>query len=317
MTPTPSFPQEDFLAKWLAGELSDAEREAWKSQAEETDLEKIVHTVADWEVPAGMSKEAAWARLNDRLAVQSEFVPHRLLTLRSRTIWISVAAAAILLVGLSFFFRADSPTVYTTGIGEKMTVVLPDDSEVTLNALSELSFAKNTFAENRTLSLRGEAFFVVEKGQRFTVETERGEISVLGTRFNVQSRPEQWEVRCYEGKVQVASAAQTRPLILTAGEMTRLEDQTLAERIFQAEEQTNWTTDYSAFDDSPLVEVIAELERQYAIQVILPPELSPEERYTGGFPHKNLTNALELVFGTWNYLPILEDDGRVRLSYVQ
>lgn len=320
MTPTPSFPQEEFLAKWIAGELSAEEWEAWKSQAGDTDLEKIARITENWEVPARKSKAEAWTQIQARIEVEQPVVetPVRQLNENKRRRWPVWAAsvAAALLIGLSFFLsNLSEPTVYQTGIGDKMTVNLPDGSTVTLNANSTLSLEEATFAENRALTLAGEAYFVVAKGQRFTVQTDRGTIAVLGTRFNVHDRPERWEVDCFEGKVAVSAAEQS--LTLIAGQEAYLEKTQLVMSTEGEPETQLWNTDRSVFDNAPLVEVIAELERQYKIQISLPPELSPEERYTGGFPHNNLKNALNLVFETWNYLPILEDGGQVRLSLVQ
>jgi transmembrane sensor len=322
MIPSPSFPHEDQLAKWLSGELSDAEWEAWKAQAGPDELERIVEASAQWEVPAQKSKAEAWNQLAEKLSLQETPV----VSLAPRRTWIRwVAAAAILLVaGLGFLLR-DTSTVHSTGIGEKMTITLPDQSEVILNASSTLRYEESGWEDKRELELNGEAYFQVEKGQQFTVHTDRGDVRVLGTRFNVMDRPEKWEVKCFSGSVEVlasVAASANEKAILKGGQRTTLVNGNLqtslppAEAVKETETQL-WTKDYVAFDDAPLAAVIAELERQYPIRVELPSELSPEERYTGGFPHQNVQNALELVFGTWNYLPILEEDGRVRLSPIR
>ena len=68
-----------------------------------------------------------------------------------------------------------------------------------LNELSQLEYNASKWDENRSLELKGEAFFDVEKGKRFDVTTEFGNVSVLGTEFNVLSRDSIFKVSCYEG----------------------------------------------------------------------------------------------------------------------
>ena len=46
-------------------------------------------------------------------------------------------------------------------------------------------------------------------------------------------------------------------------------------------------------------------------------ELAADEPITGGFSHENLDNALQMVFGTSNYLPNLGKDGQVYLSPIK
>ena len=49
----------------------------------------------------------------------------------------------------------------------------------------KFQFDKKRFTDERIIQLRGEAFFEVEKGSRFVVQTGKGAVEVLGTSFNV------------------------------------------------------------------------------------------------------------------------------------
>lgn len=310
MAHTPSFPHDSFLAKWLAGELTDAEWNAWKEEAGEEELQRIINTVDQWEVPATRTKDEAWAQFAAGLQdIEEKSTPVR--SLRPLR-WISVAAAVIVLTGVAYLFR-DTTQTYTTGIGGKELVSLPDGSSVQLNANSSLSFDPANWEDDRSVQLDGEAFFSVAEGKKFTVSTDQGTVSVLGTSFNVHDRPESWSVQCYTGKVEVKSQAQT--LILTAGERAELSSDLLEELTFEANQEQLWTSDFVRFDDVLLSEVVAELERQYEIELVWPEGLSPNQSYTGGFPHGNLDNALQMVFGPSNYLPKLKDgENKVYLS---
>ncbi|KAG1657664.1 hypothetical protein GQR58_023330 [Nymphon striatum] len=190
--------QENHLAKWLNNELSEAELSEFKNSDTYASYERIANATNSLEGPDFDSEEALLAFKNKR-----ELQNTKVIQLNPFKKFLRVAAAiAILLTGSYFFLNASNETV-TTQYAENKEVILPDNSEVTLNADSELSFNKKDWATNRNLALEGEAFFKVAKGERFTVNTAGGTVAVLGTQFNVENRNGFFEVTCYEGLVSV------------------------------------------------------------------------------------------------------------------
>ncbi|HEX2532083.1 MAG TPA: FecR family protein, partial [Chitinophagaceae bacterium] len=86
------------------------------------------------------------------------------------------------------------PHRLVTGKGRQWEVVLPDGSAAWLNTASELSFPASFARDERSVQLRGEAYFEVAKrtGQPFRVHVRPGTgaealIEVLGTHFNVNA----------------------------------------------------------------------------------------------------------------------------------
>ena len=74
--------------------------------------------------------------------------------------------------------------------GNRTKIVLPDGSQVWLNAGSNLDYNNSTFnQELREVSLNGEAYFDVTKNpdKPFIIHTKKMDIKVLGTVFNVRS----------------------------------------------------------------------------------------------------------------------------------
>ena len=139
-----------------------------------------------------------WARIDEQTADAK-------LIVRSRRFWIQVAgvaAAAItgLFVTWSFFNGPDYEYITQNADWEK--IELPDASQVHLNAGSALTFDQD-WSESRVVSLEGEAFFEVEKGNSFEVITPNGTVKVLGTSFNVFSRGTFFDVQCNTGQVRV------------------------------------------------------------------------------------------------------------------
>lgn len=81
-------------------------------------------------------------------------------------------------------------------------VELPDGSIVLLNHNSTITY--NEKFEIRRVHLDGEAYFkVVSSNKPFIVTTKLGEISVLGTKFNVNSTDDKLEVEVESGKVKL------------------------------------------------------------------------------------------------------------------
>ncbi|OFX90086.1 MAG: hypothetical protein A2W99_17320 [Bacteroidetes bacterium GWF2_33_16] len=82
------------------------------------------------------------------------------------------------------------------------TVNFPDGSFAYLNKNSSVEYDKNF--TNRIIKQKGEVFYEVTKGNnRFIVETESGEVKVLGTKFNVKSTRNELEVEVESGLVEL------------------------------------------------------------------------------------------------------------------
>ncbi|HMG90421.1 MAG TPA: FecR domain-containing protein [Chryseolinea sp.] len=81
-------------------------------------------------------------------------------------------------------------------------VELPDGSLAFLNHNSAVDYDKEF--SPRTLEVQGEVFLSVVEGESpFVVKSQNGEITVLGTEFNVRSQAEQLEVEVEEGIVEL------------------------------------------------------------------------------------------------------------------
>lgn len=76
-----------------------------------------------------------------------------------------------------------------TSTGQEFTLMLSDGTKVKLNAGSMIRFPVAFVKDERTVEIRGEAYFVVfhDAGRPFKVRTRRSEIRVLGTEFNIRA----------------------------------------------------------------------------------------------------------------------------------
>lgn len=247
---------------------------------------QILDISGNWEMPESRSIDEMYEKMMQRIETGERLK----ITTKKNYYW-QMAATVLAIVGLFFLFQSPEKTMETK-YAESIQFELPDGSSVTLNSKSELTYNKKEFINDRTLFLDGEAFFEVQKGSRFTINTNIGSVEVLGTGFNVLSRTNQFEVACLTGKVKVRVARDSA--VLYPGEKTEFRDQKLVKFIGQNTNQMAlWRKGIFRFDDQPLIYIFDEIERQYQVEI----EATGIEKrfYTGAFTNKDLTEALETV----------------------
>jgi transmembrane sensor len=78
-------------------------------------------------------------------------------------------------------------------LGSKSKILLPDKSEVWLNAGSRLTYSMTYGNKLREVNLIGEGYFKVAKmaGKPFIVHTSKAQIKAIGTEFNVKAYPDE------------------------------------------------------------------------------------------------------------------------------
>lgn len=203
------------------------------------------------------------------------------------------ASVSLLIVAVYFSIRLFLPNQVHTQIGEYKVVELPDHSKITLNTSSSISYNPVSWYWSRVVNLEGEAFFEVEKGSDFLVNSKSGTVSVLGTSFNVRDREEEFEVSCKTGKVSVKAGAQE--VVLMPDEIVEMNKLSgdLVKRIPEQTYVATWKDGYFHFDADNLTTVLNEFERQYGVNIEL--KSSEELVFTGYFKIKDLNNSLETV----------------------
>lgn len=297
--------EENYLAKWLNGELSEAEEKAFRDTPEYHTYNRIAQTSAQLEAPAFDMEQA----LNRARSTQEATIGRdtglgqnsneeqntnggKVRTLSPMYRWMSAAAAVVLFVSVGWlYWNSLQPTV-EAGLAEHKDVVLPDASEITLNAGSSLVYDSFTWEEDRRIELKGEAFFKVAKGKTFTVETSAGTVTVLGTQFNVVQRDGYFIVSCYEGLVRVEAGEMA--LELPAGEEFRILNGVSESLKIPAGEVPGWTQNESTFTSMPLSFVLQEFERQYNLTVTTR-GIDQNLSFSGSFSNTNMDLALKSI----------------------
>ena len=275
--------KDDLIEKWLKDELSEAEMETFK-QLDDYKLNIAIIENAKY------FKASEISTVEDFEAFKKKYFAEKIS--KKKMNWLNpllkIAAILVIAFGIYFMFFSNNTVQVKTLAGEKNTIELPDHSLVSLNAFSEIEFNKNEWDDKRTVHLDGEAYFKVTKGKIFDVITTDGTITVVGTQFNVKQRDHYFEVKCFEGKVKVFSNGIER--LLEMGDMYQILDEKFVESK-TVSASPSWIDNKSIFEAIPFKEVLAELERQYNIEITFK-NINANRLFTGGFVHNNLENAL-------------------------
>lgn len=290
------------LAKWLAGEMTADELEAFEKSPEFNTYKKIKELSSQMEAPA-FDAESSYQNIMG----QTKEKP----VVRLRNNWFLKAAAIIAIaLGTLFILKYQVTTTEYAKAGEKTAFLLPDDSEIALNSDSEIRYKKWNWSSNRSLDLKGEAFFKVAKGEKFDVNTSLGTVTVVGTQFNVRARNRNFEVECYEGKVKVAF--NNKILFLEKGSSVIVRGGKQLQSLPLTTDRPSWLLNELKLNVASLNEAISEIERHYAVE-IEHSKISSDQYFTGILPLDNIDTALEILCKTYHLDYIKTSDKKITL----
>jgi transmembrane sensor len=231
----------------------------------------------------------------------------------STGIWLKVAAVFIAVIGISIYvaistdFTSDdrivesvSGTTITTEPGEQKSFRLRDGSRIRLNASSEIYIPAGYGTVSRELTLKGEGYFEVESGHEFdfTVTTSSARISVLGTSFAVRAWAERDEsvIAVETGRVNVRSSNPEieEATILNAGQYAQVALDEAPGPAIQGniERFTGWTNQMFVFDETPLRDVLRELELHFNVEIKVKDSVSIDDPVTAKYTNESLEEIL-------------------------
>lgn len=224
------------------------------------------------------------------------------------------AAAAVALIVASIWWRqpADDTIVWQS---EKAAeeLVLTDESKITLNELSSITYSPNALSESskREVTLKGEAFFEVmhNPARPFFVHTTDIEVKVLGTKFMVKTfddKPSQ--VIVTEGKVQVTYLATGQVLILQAEEEVAPESNEKPTITESDENQLYWKTGVLIFPENSLAEVLSTLEMEFGKTIEVESETLLNCRISVTFEKQSLPTIIKVITSTLNLQHEITDE---------
>lgn len=191
--------------------------------------------------------------------------------------FVSAAAALVIIMTATSLLYVKS---FSSEVGQMRIVHLPDGSTAELSAGTTISIRPILWPLIPRVEMDGEAYFSGKHTKGFTVNTEKGNITVIGTSFNVNAI-DNLSVACLEGKIKVSNDKST--VVLTANQQATEENgQMKIARIEDAESVTGWTKGIFSFNNEPLKDVLLDVERYYGVKVSVSDNIDTL-RYTGRF----------------------------------
>lgn len=198
--------------------------------------------------------------------------------------------------------------------GGKYQIRLPDGSKVWLNSASTLSYP-TTFAGNeRKVQLEGEAYFEISpnKSVPFRVQSGNQIVEVLGTHFNINSYDDEDYVKTtlLEGSVRVILNSKANVVsntkLLKPGEQSLTKSSNSGIRIENAdiEKAVAWKNGYFRFRNTPIREIMREIERWYDVELVYEGKM-PTDEFTGFISNDVKISAV---------LKIMEESGGVKFT---
>jgi len=200
--------------------------------------------------------------------------------------WVAAAAACIALLGVGLVPQL-MPTeqLYSAGHGEIRDLVLPDQTQVRLNADSRLRVRMGGFSRRVEL-LQGEATFDIAQDRRpFEVQVNGLQIRDIGTVFDVSRRLQGTRIGVVSGEVEVWSQGADARRLAQLGEGRVVQVDARSHAVESLDVPLSMLLDWQqrkvSFLDERLDEVAAAFNRHNQVQVRVLDEGAASARLSG------------------------------------
>lgn len=284
----------ELLIKYIEGDATDSE----------------IVAITNWldADPGNMKEYLALRKLHDITIWQtsptakSEQEPTNKDSLRSRKMIFSevMKYAAILVVAivvsryvfpeLKLVDKVAMQSLYVPA-GQRAEIKLEDGTKVWLNANTTLTFPNQFSGKTREVSINGEGYFEVvsNKLKPFIVKTDKYNIKVWGTKFNVMaySGNEKFETALFEGSVEVLKSGGSKGMLIQPDQ-----------RIFQEKEQLTiapitdlnhqlWKEGIISFQDESFTMLVNKLQLYFDMRIEVKNDKLLDYQCTGKFRTKD------------------------------
>lgn len=212
-----------------------------------------------------------------------------------RTELIKIAAVVAITLGGSYIYFQTSiekelmamQTILVPA-GQRINITLPDGTNVWLNARTSLKYPTMFSKKNRQVILDGEAYFDVARDEKkpFIVQTDKYNVEVLGTKFDVDAYAEtgEFETTLMSGSVKVASVNDpAQELMLKPNNKVYLQDGKLLVTSVSDYNPYRWKEGLICFKDATFTSIMKEFEKYYGLNIHVKNKEVGKFFYTGKF----------------------------------
>ena len=168
--------------------------------------------------------------------------------------------------------------------GERINIILPDSTNVWLNAKTTFTYPTDFNQKKRVVALAGEAYFEVAHNAKkpFVVRTEKYDVKVLGTHFNVEAYANNpfFETTLMSGKVEIEDKLATQKIQLTPNQKASSVAGKLITTDVNDFSRYRWKEGLICFKDFTLSQMLFEFEKYYDLKVEIKNKQVLENKHT-------------------------------------
>lgn len=303
----------ELLQKYIAGNATEAEKQR----------------VTEWiqENPENMREYMAQRKLHDMALWRTEPVAEENSRERKhfslRGVYMEAAkiaaVLAIVLLGTHYWTGKHQvpedktwQSIYVPA-GQRAELMLADGTKVWLNSRSTLTFPGSFKGDIRNVKLDGEGYFAVTKNveQPFIVETNKCNVKVLGTEFNVMAYAADsvWETSLLKGAVEIlVPGSNNSGMRLEPNMMASLKGNRLVKGRIKEADYFLWREGLLCFNDISVRDMIEKLKLYYGVDIVVNNTRILKNRYTGKFRTKDGVEHVLKVLKLNNKFTYTKDD---------
>ena len=314
------------ISNYLSGNSTDEEKETLLAflASNEAAARTFREMSAVWALSSVPSfaeiENSNLVRIKERMTAPASSKPVRKLI----PVWLKVAGggfflfwvegnAVILLIGCNYFWytytenltevytNADSPYEIKVPAGSRTNIVLPDGTEVSLNAGSVLRYHRGFGIRERNVTLDGEGYFKVAKNAEvpFFVKTNDVQVQVVGTVFNVRAYDDDnyVMVSLLEGRVNLSASANSVMKLFPNEQALYNKNTGRMEKLkTNASKACDWLDGGLTFENASFADIAHRLERKFQVKISIESERLKAEHFSGSFDsNQNIYDILHEI----------------------
>lgn len=207
-----------------------------------------------------------------------------------------IAAVAVITLVVTLFYKNREEQNYwltaqkiSAPAGQRVQLELSDGTQVWLNARTKIEYPAAFVGKDRRVKLDGEAYFQVAKNasKPFIVQTSKGDVEVLGTKFNVESYSDDntFTTALMEGAVKVTAGGYQ--CNLKPNQMAYLKDGKIRVAPIEDYNPYRWREGIISFKNETFPDIIHKFEKYYGVEFRIENKAVISYRCSGKFRHSD------------------------------
>ena len=319
---------ENLLARIFNDEASTEEKaqlELWKQEGEDN-LKALQEMGVIWDDSNELKdyhqydENKAWQKLNSAIVSEELKTPVKNESYSIVRRFMPLAASLLLLVavglGIKTYLNSDvltEPTTFAANAIDKQDILLEDNSKILLDRNSRLEVLSD-FEDERIVSLSGRAYYEVKSDieNPFTIKTNHGEVTVVGTEFTLSTTAEKTELFLYEGRVNYTHNGKV--IEIKPSEAILVENGEILKYRFNKQNGKSWISDKLVFEGATVSEVFKTLETHYGIEISTNSKFVDANcTFSSVYSRASLKDILEEMSAFFSF-DYVERDGKIMIK---